>query len=233
MVRERAFTMIEIALSLAVVSFALVAIMGVLPTGMTVQKDNREDILISQEGRLWLEAIKGGARGMEDLTTYVEEITLTNRGVRRLNIINNPGNLLTTGDIIALLSTPKSSTNDSAVARVKAITGSAAEKGTNTPSPFRYQLRAEVVRAFPLPPAVAQQNTNLYAYNRAVGINLFDVRLVLRWPVVERGNGWYIGNNRKTFRARVAGRSMIETNLSRTSLEGIPLLTIVPNRYSE
>src|SRR5688572_12385340 len=66
------FTMVEIALSLAVVAFALVAIMGVLPTGMTVEKDNREDTLINQEGRFWLEAIKTGARGLDEITNYVE-----------------------------------------------------------------------------------------------------------------------------------------------------------------
>src|SRR5688572_30793241 len=71
---ERAFTMVEIALSLAVVAFALVAIIGVLPLGMTVQKDNREDTLIIQEGRYWFEAIKSGAEGLMDLTNYVEQI---------------------------------------------------------------------------------------------------------------------------------------------------------------
>src|SRR5205809_5047379 len=73
------FTMVEIALSIAVVAFALVAILGVLPTGMTVQKDNRDDNVINQEGRYWLEAIRSGARGIEDLTNYVESITITNR----------------------------------------------------------------------------------------------------------------------------------------------------------
>src|SRR5262249_10809748 len=37
----RAFTMIEIAISLAVIGFALAAIVGVLPLGMKVQKQNR------------------------------------------------------------------------------------------------------------------------------------------------------------------------------------------------
>src|SRR5688500_18570020 len=70
--------MVEIALSIAVVAFALVAILGVLPTGMTVQKDNRDDGIINQEGRYWLEAIRSGARGLEDITNYVESITITN-----------------------------------------------------------------------------------------------------------------------------------------------------------
>src|SRR5688572_23924595 len=76
---ERAFTMVEIALSLAVVAFALVAIIGILPTGMTVQKDNREDTLINQEGRFWIETLKSGSRGLHDLTNYVEHITIAPR----------------------------------------------------------------------------------------------------------------------------------------------------------
>ena len=39
---QAAFTMVEIAICLAVIGFALVAIIGVLPIGMNVQKDNRE-----------------------------------------------------------------------------------------------------------------------------------------------------------------------------------------------
>src|SRR5688572_11872570 len=38
-----AFTMVEIAICIAVIGFALVAIVGVLPIGMQVQKDNREE----------------------------------------------------------------------------------------------------------------------------------------------------------------------------------------------
>src|SRR3954466_2814828 len=72
------FTMVEIALCIAVVAFALVAILGVLPTGMTVQKDNRDDGVINQDGRYWLEAIRSGARGLDDITNFVESITITN-----------------------------------------------------------------------------------------------------------------------------------------------------------
>jgi hypothetical protein len=232
---ERAFTMVEIALSLAVVAFALVAIIGVLPTGMTVQKDNREDIIISQEGRFWIEAIKGGARGVDDLPYYVEEITVTNNGVRLFNIVNNFANPLPSRDIVALLGLPRSNpnaTNDAAVARVRAITGAASEKGTNNLAPFRYQLRAEISPVIALPPGLAQNNPDVQAFNDAMSRNLWDIRLVLRWPVVERGNGWYVGNNRKTFRARVAGTTALETNLSSQLPPNLRLRTFVPNRFN-
>src|SRR5207244_1258814 len=73
-----AFTMVEIALCLGVIAIALVAIIGVLPTGVRVQKDNREDTVINQEGLLWLEAIRSGAQGLDYLTNYVDTITVSN-----------------------------------------------------------------------------------------------------------------------------------------------------------
>ena len=42
--------MVEIAICLAVIAFALVAIIGILPAGLQVQKENREDTLTA---KLW------------------------------------------------------------------------------------------------------------------------------------------------------------------------------------
>jgi type II secretory pathway pseudopilin PulG len=67
-----AFTMIEIALSLAVIGFALVAIIGILPFGMNVQRENREETIVNQDASMWMEAIRSGAQGMDDLTNYVQ-----------------------------------------------------------------------------------------------------------------------------------------------------------------
>lgn len=72
---QAAFTMIEIALSLAVIGFALVAIIGVLPTGMSVQKDNREDTVISMDATYLMEALRSGARGPDLLTNHIVCIT--------------------------------------------------------------------------------------------------------------------------------------------------------------
>ena len=52
--RQSAFTMIEIALCLAIIGFALVAIIGVLPTGMGVQRQNREETIINQDATIWM-----------------------------------------------------------------------------------------------------------------------------------------------------------------------------------
>ena len=60
---QSAFTMVEIAICLAIIGIALVAIIGVLPIGINVQKDNREETLIDQDAAVFMENIRNGARG--------------------------------------------------------------------------------------------------------------------------------------------------------------------------
>ena len=67
--------MVEIAICLAIIGFALVAIIGVLPIGMNTQRDNREETIINQDATVFIEAIRSGARGLDDLTNYVYAIT--------------------------------------------------------------------------------------------------------------------------------------------------------------
>ena len=248
----RAFTMVEIALSLAVVAFGLVAIIGVLPTGMTVQRDNREDTLINQEGRLWIEAIRNGALGLNYLTNYVEQVKIEpnpSNNYPTIKIDNTNSPYLTSSDIISLLSVPKievSGTNrytNRITARVRAITGPATEQSPFTnavQNTFRYMLQSEIMPHYPLPPdliiAALRDSTNqnqwptIVRYNEAMGSNLWDVRLVLRWPVIERGNDWFVGNNRKTFHARISGVLQSRTNFS-TFIDRDNLAILVPNKF--
>ena len=72
-----AFTMIEIAISLAIIGFALVAILGVLPIGMNSQRDNRQETIVNQDATVLLEAMRTGAHGLDYLTNYVYAITNT------------------------------------------------------------------------------------------------------------------------------------------------------------
>ena len=71
------FTMIEIALCLAVIGFALIAIIGVLPIGMNVQKENRWETVVDEDAFVWMNALRGGGRGYDDLTNFVVSITNT------------------------------------------------------------------------------------------------------------------------------------------------------------
>ena len=73
--RLAAFTMVEIAICLAIIGLALVAIIGVLPVGMNVQRDNREETVINQDASVLLESIRNGGQAGTDLTNYVYAIT--------------------------------------------------------------------------------------------------------------------------------------------------------------
>ena len=67
--------MMEIAISLAVIGIALVAIIGVLPIGMNVQQANRQETIIGEDSSVFMNAIRNGTLGLDDLTNYVYAIT--------------------------------------------------------------------------------------------------------------------------------------------------------------
>jgi type II secretory pathway pseudopilin PulG len=90
-----AFTLIEIALSLAVIAFALVAIIGVLPTGMQVQRDNRQETIVNQDASVWLDAIRNGQQGLDDLTNYVDAIRIETAAYQVLNDAGTYGGVQT------------------------------------------------------------------------------------------------------------------------------------------
>jgi type II secretory pathway pseudopilin PulG len=149
---QSAFTMVEIAISLAVIGIALVAIIGVLPIGMNVQKDNREETVIDQDATVFIEAIRGGASSPfgADLTNYVYLITNTvtsfnNSGVPSASqsFYSYNGTYLTNNArIIGLMSAPEFTNNagnpinnvfsggysNHVVAYVRSISGPAVEK---------------------------------------------------------------------------------------------------------
>ena len=70
-----AFTMVEIAICLAIIGIALVGIIGVLPIGMNTQRDTREETIINQDAATLIPIISHGLRGDDDLTNYVYAIT--------------------------------------------------------------------------------------------------------------------------------------------------------------
>src|SRR5208282_4413959 len=92
---ELGFTMVEIAMAIGVIGFALVAIIGILPAGMTVQQSNREDTLVAQDAPYFLDAIRNGCvlntnrfgennQSLDFLTNYVEQIKFTTNYVNPL-----------------------------------------------------------------------------------------------------------------------------------------------------
>ena len=197
---QRGFTMVEIAICLGVIGFALVAIIGILPHGMNQQRDNRFDTYLAQDAAYWMEAIRSGAQGLDDLTNHVEEIAIVDLvplaktnyysfGVPSVNTFSNGR------EIIGLLSTP-GDTNVIVQARVRAISGGAAEKGTQMPDfTFRYLLQVDNRPLQTVDPNLPDLPL-LANYLR-------EVRLAFRWPVL--ANGTSSGRPPKVFRTQVSG----------------------------
>ena len=116
--RKAAFTMTEIALCIAIIGIALVAIIGVLPSGLTVQKQNREDALVAQDSQFLIESIRSGSLGISDLTNNVDYIRWRRAGAesfteyyRGPNYLDPlPGTPIPITDawqVLALLSVPR------------------------------------------------------------------------------------------------------------------------------
>ncbi len=239
---EQAFTMVEIALSIAIVAFAMVAIIGVLPTGLQVQRDNREETIINQDGAYLLEAIRSGGLGLDELTNFVERITITNRSRgwsigyfgSRLPEVGRQIPLTNGHFIIGMLSVrtyqykgnyrrPVLSTNE-VTALMRSISGSASQRFQSQEfreNAFTYLLTTTIVPYFPIATNnIPSRNPDLVALTASnVMNNLYDVRLHFRWPVVNvSGEGedmqYQVGKREQIFRTLVNGRLM-QTNGSR------------------
>jgi hypothetical protein len=179
------YTMIEIALAIAVIGFALVAIVGVLPSGMQVQKDNREDTIINQDGVFWLEAIRSGATGSVALSSFVDYVV---DSAGHTNQVGEGKPIQHTHQILGLLSAPRFSPGTPApAAQVRAIAGPAVMRD-NKDVNFKYVLHSTV---FP-----NEQNHNL-----------FEIRLSFYWPV--RPDGTVPNQPKKVLRTMSAGACRI------------------------
>jgi prepilin-type N-terminal cleavage/methylation domain-containing protein len=192
------FTMIEIALCLAIIGFALVAIIGILPAGMQVQKDNREDTIINQDAGYWMEAIRNGEQNLDDLTNSVDLITISNK------VYSKP--FVSGWQIIGLLSTPGTNW-----AYARAISGPASERSSDANSrdfSFKYRMRVEVL---PFETAGLRDSVE----QPFISANLYEIRLSFNWPVIGDTsdiNKLRVGSNRQLVRAMVSGQLLNVTN---------------------
>ena len=234
------FTMVEIAISLAVIGIALVAIIGVLPIGMNTQRDNREETIINQDATVLMEAIRGGARGLDHLTNYVYAITnfggQYNNGVLTLSppigYTNYPSFLTNGANIIGLLSMPEftdpnnyyaaienpSSFNvynsNHIVAYVRSISGPAVEKPPQDNSIIQADAFGYRILCVNAPVAV---DTNIFTLPANNPVYIYNQQLIanlhelrLTFLWPQQPNG-SLGPGRQTFRTMVAGQ--IATNI--------------------
>ena len=191
---DSAFTMIEIAICLAIIGFALIAIIGVLPLGMNTQRDVREETIINQDATVLLEAIRSGGQGATDLPNYVYAITNEATGSNYIQ-----SDLTSTRKIVGLLSTltTNGSPTVKMVASVRAMSGLAAQlppQNNNTLLNDAFSYKVVCVN-------VASPGVN--------NPYLHELRMTFLWPILPNGN---VGNGRQTFRATIAGQLAVDTN---------------------
>lgn len=182
---ERGFNMVEIAICLGVIAIALVAIIGVMPTGMRVTQDNREETVIDQDARYFMQAIRLGAAGDAQLAGQVESVNGQS--------VNDP--LL----VIGRLCIP----DQVNVAIVRGLSGPAAERSAaSAPVAFRYRLSSEV-RPFPPPPSSPPQLSDY----------LHEVTLRFEWPLRPDGTlgRRMASGSPRIYRFLVSG-TLMETN---------------------
>jgi hypothetical protein len=221
--------MVEIAIALGVIGFALVAIIGILPSGLQVQRDNRSETIINQDGTFWLEAIRNGAMGIHDLTQYVEKVVVITRDPNVLppnNVIlsnvfsfNGANGFLpyyTASDVIGLLTTQAAITNMEASAYVWAFSGSAAEKDPDTDKrelTFKYLMDVHIERAtnFALPFSNLATNPPLGTPPLAMTPldSLYHLRLTLAYPLIRDDKP---APRRQSYRALIS-RDYISNNV--------------------
>jgi len=253
-----AFTMIEIAICLAVIGFALAAIVGVLPLGMNVQRENREETVIDKDASVFIDAMRNGQLGLDDLTNYVVAITnyetdYTLAGKPVPHVFGytyktssqggspmTPTYPITNGfRIVGLLSTPRYTEtavvpgnrtifhSNYVVAYVRSLSGDASEKFPQTNAvmndlAFTYRMVSDIVpysdfdRAwtnYSDPLIVGNTNeinarSNYWMVVKTVQTNLYDLRLIFRYPYLPNGR---TGNGRLVYRTSASGR-LLSTN---------------------
>ena len=235
--------MIEIAISLAIIGFALVAILGILPIGMGMQKQNRQETIINQDASVFLDAIRNGAQGLDDLTNYVFAIT---NDVVQYDVNDKPTGVtaqygyradssypLNSGyRIVGLLSTPKfvpyggrggsGYYSNHVVAYVRSLSGPASEKfpqsnGDLRDLGFSYRLIPEIS-----PLRLLTANPNLQT-------NLHELRLTFRWPLVDpKGK---VGPMQQSFRSIVGGSLQATNDFGFTNRQEYSLYFFQPRTY--
>jgi len=248
-----AFTIIEIAIALAVIGFALVAIIGVLPVGLNVQRETHQDTIIGQDGSFFLEAIRNGgptngagtSTSLDFLTPYVESITITslsNGIIKSVNVYYNnnsvPGHYLASGQmILGLLSTPEifpafyGGNSNIVTAQIRGLTGAATEQnGSNSVIAFRYSMNVEIepfTTASPssFDPVLAPIIPNPKPEPILLFDNLYEVRLKFSWPILNAASG-KVGAGRQTYRCLISGSLLPYTTNGQT------LWFFQPNAYN-
>jgi hypothetical protein len=242
--RRGGFTLLEIAVCLGVIGFAIVAVLGVLPTGLNVQRDTRERTVILQDAKYFVETIRRGAVGTNDLSQYVAGLWDVRQLGGAFSVSGVP--YATDADIIHALCMPRDTEPDTnhlyTVALVRSLTGPASEKGPNTVGDriaFQYLLKAEVAPSRSIPPEAMLTTERLDVREDAsrgqqlghLQGNLYELRVTVLWPATPADYSPQFKpensfRNQISFRTFVGGELNVVTNLA-----GVREWTFKPRRF--
>lgn len=219
---QAAFNLVEVALAIAIVAFALTAIFGVLPAGVNVQRDNRAETIINYDARYWMEAIRSGQMplsynpdGSVKEWQAVSHSALTNHVYWvRVERPNSTNTFTYAGQpdwpelVLGRLSYPDSIADLVPVengvkkfAKIRSLTGRMGDAAARADAGFYYQLETSIT---PMSSPSAYMTTNLY-----------QLRLTFRWPflvdgatggtAVDANGNAMVGTGFKTFTTLVSG----------------------------
>ncbi|MDB6130956.1 MAG: hypothetical protein JWM04_2063 [Verrucomicrobiales bacterium] len=210
------FTMIEIAISLGIIAFALVAIIGILPTGLTTQRDSKEDTWILQDAGFLGDCIKHSLKGNYALSNYIDYVQIVNSaGIT--NTVSNYNGTINPDILLGLLGTPKyepdGSTNK-VTARIRGLTGNSSDQTNLAELSFSYLLTVEITpHVENLSTSIAYGNdeystrTNLL---HQLTNNLHELRMAFNWPILPKGD---FGNGSYVYRSLIPS-PYISTNVT-------------------
>lgn len=219
------FTLLEIAVSLAVIGFAIVAVIGVLPTGLNIQRDTRERTVILQDATYFLEALRQGPRGTNDLLGNVEQIWVAySQGENvppRVEQLQRNKDYKTDAEVVELLTLPRAGKYGDhlySVALVRSLSGSASEKGGVSSEDgriaFSYFVRTEVVPITSVPTQAftttekldPRENLHRTRQSQRFANSLNEVKVTMMWPPAPPvyTHGW-VPRNEITLRTYFSG----------------------------
>jgi len=185
--------MIEIALCLAIIGFALVAILGVLPSGARMQEDTRGEAIIDQDAKYILDAIRAGpicptetmlVSRIDQLGTSdrIYLVSMTSSGTK-VNQIQLPVGGRTDSNLVNMLTVFGTDRRNGITNRLellmRSLSGPATmEAGVASDLAFRYKLTAWVEPYFHTDVVTLDPGPLVSLYT-----NLYLLRLAYEWPV--------------------------------------------------
>lgn len=206
------FTMIEIAISIAIVGFALVAVIGVLPAGMNTQRDNREETMVNQDAQYLVEALTHGIKQNGYLSNVVSRIEWRDtNGVPRftfngpfyneqaIGLMSVRYGFLTNGFEMASARAVMRSMNGSVTLGWSAIDTNSQDLA------LWYVVDVQIQPTLTARPASRDSvsGPNIGDVQQSLRDNLHEVRVTFRWP--SNPDGTIVGQNRLTLRSNIAG----------------------------